>query len=111
VARAWSGADRTAWVVSDHNGEFYRAVDWGNALVRLRARGEAFADPVTWYPATSFGDTGAVSSLVGICLVGRAWSRAYAPASTAVIAAASDGPERAAAVLADPRAAANVSSR
>jgi 3-oxoacyl-[acyl-carrier-protein] synthase-1 len=104
VSRLWTGANGgTPWIVSDHNGEFYRAMDWGNALVRLRAQFDAFADPILWYPAMSFGDTGAASPLAAVCVVARAWTRNYAPAASAVIAAASDGPERAAAVLADPR--------
>jgi len=104
VAGSWTGADvDTPWIVSDHNGEFYRAMDWGHALVRLRAQFEGFADPILWYPALSFGDTGAASPLAGICVTVRAWARTYAPARTAVIAAASDGPERAALRLANPR--------
>lgn len=93
-----------AWVVSDHNGEVYRANDWGYALVRLRSQFESFAAPVVWYPAASFGDIGAASALAGICIAARAWDRNYAPAATALIAAASEGPGRAALCLESARA-------
>jgi 3-oxoacyl-[acyl-carrier-protein] synthase-1 len=94
----------TAWVVSDHNGEVYRANDWGYAVVRLRSQFESFAEPVVWYPALSFGDTGAASALAGICVAVRAWERNYAPATTALIAAASEGSGRAALCLESARA-------
>lgn len=97
IALSW-GADRgeSPWLITDQNGEVYRATDWGHAAVRLRARFESFADPVLWYPGISFGDTGAASALTGICLAVHAWERRYAPAGTALIAAASEGAGRAA---------------
>jgi len=97
IALCW-GADRgeSPWLITDQNGEVYRATDWGHAAVRLRARFESFADPVLWYPGISFGDTGAASALTGICMAVHAWGRHYAPASTALIASASDGAGRAA---------------
>jgi 3-oxoacyl-[acyl-carrier-protein] synthase-1 len=96
VARAWqAGACATTpWIVLDGNGEVFRAMDWGYALVRLRGISAAFSDPVVWYPAISFGDTGAASALAGICVTVRAWERGYAPGDSAIIAAASDGPAR-----------------
>jgi 3-oxoacyl-[acyl-carrier-protein] synthase-1 len=94
-----SSPTKTAWIVSDQNGEVYRATDWGYAVVRLRAQFEQFADPVVWYPAASFGDVGAASALAGMCVAERAWLRGYAPAPTALIVAASDGPLRAAVAL------------
>jgi 3-oxoacyl-[acyl-carrier-protein] synthase-1 len=100
VARAWtSSPQEVAWVIADQNGEVYRATDWGYAVVRLRAQFEAFANPVVWYPAVSFGDVGAASALVGMCIADRAWLRGYAPTRTALIAAASDGASRAAVAL------------
>lgn len=97
IAGCW-GTDRgeSPWLITDQNGEVYRATDWGHAAVRLRARFESFADPVLWYPSISFGDTGAASALAGICMAVHAWGRNYAPATTALIAAASDGAGRAA---------------
>ncbi len=97
VAQAWAAApEHVPWVISDQNGEVYRATDWGHAMVRLRAKFAAFADPIVWYPAVTFGDLGAASALAGICVANRAWLRRYAPARSALIVAASDGPSRAA---------------
>jgi 3-oxoacyl-[acyl-carrier-protein] synthase-1 len=100
IASVWQGPEQQIpWIISDQNGEFYRAMDWGYAVVRLRARLVAFAEPVVWYPAASFGDVGAASSLAGICVAARAWERQYAPAAGALVVAASDGEERAAIAL------------
>lgn len=96
AACAKASPSETAWVISDHNGEVYRANDWGYAIVRLRSQFESFAAPVVWYPALSFGDTGAASALAGMCMAMRAWDRNHAPASVALIAAASEGSARAA---------------
>jgi 3-oxoacyl-[acyl-carrier-protein] synthase-1 len=95
---------QTAWIISDHNGEVYRANDWGYAVVRLRSQFESFAAPVVWYPALSFGDIGAASALAGICMAVRAWERNYAPADIALIAAASESSGRAALCLESARA-------
>jgi len=100
VTEAWRvcGANKP-WIVSDQNGEVYRAMDWGHAVVRLRADFDAFADPELWYPAASFGDTGAVSALLGICMAAKAWQRNYAVADAALIVSSADGPSRAAIAL------------
>jgi 3-oxoacyl-[acyl-carrier-protein] synthase-1 len=100
VGDCWDGAGGgVPWVITDHNGEVYRATDWAYALVRLRARFDAFADPIVWFPAAWYGETGAASALVAICTAVRAWERRYAPAPGAIIAAASDGGGRAAVVV------------
>jgi 3-oxoacyl-[acyl-carrier-protein] synthase-1 len=100
IAQAWNRHDaRVPWIISDQNGEIYRATDWGHAVVRLRGQFDAFADPIVWYPALSFGDIGAAGALAGVCIAARAWERRYAPAAGALIAAASDGEHRAALLL------------
>ncbi|OLB14579.1 MAG: hypothetical protein AUH10_03730 [Gammaproteobacteria bacterium 13_2_20CM_66_19] len=97
VAHAWADAGVSVpWLILDQNGEVHRALDWGHALVRLRAWTEAFAAPAVWYPAASFGDTGAASALLGICMSVRAWERDYAPSESAIVASVSDGKARAA---------------
>jgi 3-oxoacyl-[acyl-carrier-protein] synthase-1 len=78
-------------------------MDWGHAVVRLRGQFDAFAEPVVWYPAASFGDVGAASGLAGVCVAARAWERQYAPAAGALVVAASDGGERAAIALSGMR--------
>lgn len=96
------GSPLPFWVITDHNGEVHRAMDWGHALVRLRAGGDAFASPVVWYSAASFGDTGAASGLIAICMSTQAWERGYAPGRCAFVASVSDGEARAALALTSP---------
>ncbi len=80
-----------AWLVSDHNGEHHRAAELGNALVQVSRRFPATADGARWFPATSFGDTGAASAVVAICMATRSFARGYAAGASAIIAASSDG--------------------
>ncbi|MEM1043029.1 MAG: beta-ketoacyl synthase N-terminal-like domain-containing protein [Bacteroidota bacterium] len=55
-------------IVGDLNGEVWRAADWGYALSRLYAEHDAALDRPVWYPAASFGDTGAAAGLIGVAL-------------------------------------------
>jgi 3-oxoacyl-[acyl-carrier-protein] synthase-1 len=87
------------WLIVDLNGEPHRATEWGYAMVRLRASFAAFAEPRVWYTAASFGDVGAASALIGICLSVRSWERDYAPGESAVVASVSDGEARAAVAI------------
>jgi 3-oxoacyl-[acyl-carrier-protein] synthase-1 len=87
------------WLLSDHNGEVYRANEWGCALTRLRAGHPGFDALDAWYPALSFGDTGAASALLAVGMVLQAHARGYAPAPAALIAASSEGAHRAALLL------------
>jgi 3-oxoacyl-[acyl-carrier-protein] synthase-1 len=88
-----------AWVVGDHNGEHYRAHEWGLAMARLRAAHPAFASPTFWWPATSFGDVGAAGAPLGAMLAGHAWQRACAPAAAALVACSADSGMRATLLL------------
>lgn len=88
-----------AWVVSDLNGETYRANEWGNALVRLRAQHTALANLQLWIPAEYFGDTGSASAIVSVCVALAAFERRYSPTDTVVIASASESQMRSALVL------------
>ncbi|MEW6381912.1 MAG: hypothetical protein AB1611_20235 [bacterium] len=96
----WDKAQQTVWLITDQNGESYRAIEWGNALIRLRARSSVFANPLLWYPAASFGDTGAASGAVAICMATGAFVRNYAPAPKVIVTSSSEGPLRAAILLA-----------
>jgi 3-oxoacyl-[acyl-carrier-protein] synthase-1 len=90
--------DRT-WVITDQNGEDYRASEWGATVCRIAARCPAFLDTTLWYPAVSFGDTAAASGAVSICLAARSLDRGYAPAPAAFVSSSSDGPLRAAMLI------------
>jgi 3-oxoacyl-[acyl-carrier-protein] synthase-1 len=85
-----------AWLITDQNGETYRAVEWGNAVCRVAARYPAFSTAAIWYPALSFGDTGAASGALSICVAAKSFERGYARLASAVVASSSDGPLRAA---------------
>jgi 3-oxoacyl-[acyl-carrier-protein] synthase-1 len=66
------------------NGETHRAIDWGNALVRLRTRSQLDA----WnhvIPAVNFGDTGLASPVLALCLATRAYARGYATGDVSLI--------------------------
>ena len=100
---AWESSSWTQenpfWVISDQNGESYRALEWGNALFRLSAIKGGAPSLVTWYPAASFGDTGSASGAVATCLALAAFARKYAPATRVVLAGSSEWSARAAIVL------------
>jgi 3-oxoacyl-[acyl-carrier-protein] synthase-1 len=101
VASAWEREARP-WIISDHNGELYRAYDWGHACVRLRPAYAQLAEAGPWHPCEAFGDTGAASGAVGLIMAMAAFRRGYAPARSAMILSSSDGPGRAAVQLGSP---------
>ncbi|MBT8143819.1 MAG: hypothetical protein KJO55_03900, partial [Gammaproteobacteria bacterium] len=73
------------WVISDQNGEAWRAFDWGSALSRLVGRQSPYAATQPWFPAIQFGDTGSVTGAIGIVTALGAFSRHYAPHPVATI--------------------------
>ncbi len=100
LAQTWSAAPSPhVWMLGDHNGEIYRANEWGSMLARLRAVDASFADPAIWFPALSFGDTGAASMPLAVAMASQAWQRRYAPGPAALVAACADGGERATLML------------
>ncbi len=73
-----SSREPIASVIADFNGDDYRARDWGTALPRLRAKCN-LADVPVWIPALAFGETGAASAPVGLCLGIIAQERGWIP--------------------------------
>ena len=103
VAKDWTNTDG-CWIVSDLNGEVYRAADWGHALFRVAAaKLTQFQNPVVWHPLASFGDAGGANGALLACIVICAFQRGYAPAHTAIVLTSSDGPGREAVVLGQPQ--------
>ena len=85
-----STADKEGnWFVIDLNGEDYRAMEWGYALVRTKLDGYALT-----YPAVSFGDTGTASPGVAVAVVRHAIRRGCAPCKRAVVLSTSDDTQR-----------------
>ncbi len=82
-------------VIADLNGAELRALDWGHALVHLRARfpGSRFD---TWLPALSFGETGAAAGALALCMAYRAIERGYLTEGPVVVALSSEDGRRAA---------------
>jgi len=99
----WPGQS-SPWVLSDHNGEVYRANDWGWALQRLTAANAIFSTSQMWFPASSFGDTGSAGAAVGIACAVAAWKRGYAPSTRCCIAASADSGRRAGLRMSNPQA-------
>jgi 3-oxoacyl-[acyl-carrier-protein] synthase-1 len=84
------GAEGGLWLVSDHNGEHFRANELGSTRARAPAAFPALRAARPWYPAASFGDTGAASAAIAACMVARAFRRGYAPAASALILSSSE---------------------
>lgn len=86
--------------VCDLNGDRYRALEWGMASMR------AFADlsgpAPLWHPADCIGDAGAGLGAVNLVWTAVALAKGYTPTERVLVWGASDGPARAAALLAAP---------
>ncbi|RKG86906.1 hypothetical protein D7V88_17015 [Corallococcus terminator] len=80
---------RTGLIVGALNGDAYRARDWGHALVQLRMAGR-LTDLREWSPAASFGEIGAATGLVGLCMAARGFSRGYARTDHVLVWTAGD---------------------
>ena len=75
-------------VVSDMNGETYRAKEFANATVRTLA--SIPGGWQVWHPADCIGDTGAAAFLVAVCIATRALAKGYARGNTALVLGSSD---------------------
>ena len=82
--------DFLGWIIHDRNGEVYRAKDWGMTYTRLGEFYASMRKSFEWSPASTFGDTGAASGGVALCMAVRAFNRGYNPYSRAIISSASD---------------------
>jgi hypothetical protein len=98
VSQDTSKSRKIGLVIGDLNGDAPRAMDWGNALVRLQGELRLGEFP-TWLPAQAFGETGAATGALAICLGARALQRKYAPPGAVLIWLSSDNGARAAACL------------
>lgn len=102
------GRSGTTWfpdlVVADLNGTEMRASDWGHALVHMRDRfGDFTAE--TWLPVESFGETGAATGGLGLCMVFEAARRGHLPGSSALLVLCGEAGGRGAVLLEMPVAA------
>ncbi len=93
-------AGSAPWLVSDHDGEERRAAELGYLQHRLVTADRRLADAPVWFPAVGFGNTGAASGAVALCVATRALQRGYAPSTSALLLSQSDGVARGAVQLA-----------
>jgi len=89
------------WVLSDHNGERYRALEWGYVVSRQHALLANLRD--TWFIADALGDVGAAAGGVLAARAAHAFARGYAPARRAILVGSSDDGARGALVLGAPQ--------
>ncbi len=79
-------------IICDQNGELNRARQWANANVLLKANGVNIQNVNLVSPAQSFGETGAASAAVGLCVAVQSFSRSYSTSScSAVISSGVNG--------------------
>jgi 3-oxoacyl-[acyl-carrier-protein] synthase-1 len=98
LSRAFPKNPRARLIIADLNGDTYRAMDWGYALVRVRREFGLGQLPV-WLPAQAFGETGAATGPLAVCLAAQALGRGYAPSGGVLICLSSDNGARAAICL------------
>jgi 3-oxoacyl-[acyl-carrier-protein] synthase-1 len=99
VERA-AGKGTVPWVLSDLNGESYRAFEWGMLQARLADRFEAMTR--LDHPADCTGDVGAATGALLLACVAHAYSRRAAPAPSALLYVGADDGLRAAATVERP---------
>lgn len=87
---------KSPWFITDHNGESYRANEWGNVITLIKSRRAELEDPDTWFPAINFGDTGAAFAPLAIAQAYIAFQRRYVAGENAIVCASSDNGLRAA---------------
>lgn len=76
-------------LIGNLNGDSLKAKEWGNALVRITAKWP-HGEFRQWYPALSFGETGAATGAISICLGVRAFVRDYSKTDNILIWLAND---------------------
>ena len=85
-------------IIGDLNGNEHRAMDWGYAMIQLH-RCCRIDDKPLWLPAVSFGEVGAATGAVAICMAVRGFERDYGYGQTVLLWLASENGERGAIIL------------
>jgi 3-oxoacyl-[acyl-carrier-protein] synthase I len=88
-------------LISDQNGETWRATAYGIARSRLTSR---LSDGVREiFPAQSIGDVGAASTAVALCVAGRSFVRGYAMTEQTLVLNSTERGQSVALLVAAPR--------
>jgi 3-oxoacyl-[acyl-carrier-protein] synthase I len=77
-------------VFLDLNGEEWKAVAWGVAQAQLAERID-FEQSTVEFPCVSFGEIGAASGVVALCMGARAFVKGYANGDQALVLSIGDG--------------------
>jgi len=85
-------------IYSDMNGERHRSEEWGFVAMRVPA---VFRTLECETPASSWGDTGAASMILGAVLAVRSWSSGQARGPRALVLGSDDGGARGAILIVD----------
>lgn len=85
-------------VITDLNGTEARAMDWGYALLHLRSRYGEF-NPDMWLTVESFGETGAATGGIGLCMALEAARRGRLDGGAALLLLHAENGGRAALLL------------
>lgn len=101
-AQATLGPEKAGLMIHNLNGDPWRSMEWGSALVRLTPRHSVREVPV-WVPAESFGETGAATAAIGVCMGTRAFARSHAGTRHILVAMSSYDGNKACLVLKDAR--------
>jgi 3-oxoacyl-[acyl-carrier-protein] synthase-1 len=91
------GGCRTRLVLSDLNGETYRAKEYGTTATR--ALSAIQGSWRLWHPADCIGDTGAASFTVSTCIGAHALMKGYAKSDSVLVLGSSDDGLRGAVAL------------
>ena len=81
---------KVALIIGNLNGDPWRASEWGNALARVSAKYE-IANWGSWFPALSFGETGAATGSIAVCFGIRGFVRNYIKGDILIALSNEDG--------------------
>lgn len=95
LSKFTNSSQKVRLIIGDLNGDSYRAIDWGYALVLLQNKYK-LGDTPLWLPATAFGETGAATGALAICMGTRAFQRNYIYPGSILIWLSSDNGSKAA---------------
>ncbi|MFO0614658.1 MAG: hypothetical protein U0414_18880 [Polyangiaceae bacterium] len=84
---------KIAWMLSDLNGEPWRAMEWGAAVSRLGPRVDDELE--LQHPADALGDVGCATGALLVAAAADALAEGYAPADIAFVSTAADAGARA----------------